>query len=579
MSSTMLKVAGLLNIFTVAMLPVSLHGPIQSPTTPFINGPAGGTKIIASADTVDSNGCALEPPVAGYAHWYDARDIDGDGVLNEESDTDPVATWVDKGSAGKDLSQSTSGYRPVVETDCRGVTGSRCVLFQDVDDTLAAATASDWDFLSDDSTDYNVLVAAYTNTSVASNGQVLFGTIYDTLAPSGNGAMFGGMASSVATTVGMPGYRIGTGYTDYRVKYGVQSGTSFILNPEYTISDDGLTMYINGHALPATTHATHNAADCPLYLARASNASNCTTDVSPSWYGGIHQVLIYKTTLSDGDRESTNDWMRCLQGAQPLPTTDSQGCDMEPPVSGYALWFDGRDVDGNGMEDSTDAASMSAWTPKGTLSAGYRAETVVQGTGASQPTVDDDCITTDGPWCVYFDGGDYLAGNTASNWNFMHNGTDLTMFIVSGVSSINPSSYGNLFSVGATISESSPGLGFTMADSAQTIKVRGGDAATYPLNIAKTSLTAGNFYVSSAVIDLDATQTLYVDGVSAGTASIASTDLNDNLTIAAYIGARNDNPAAGLITGNIQQVLVYPSALSSGDRTSMETWLGCLRGD
>lgn len=577
MSSTMLKVAGLLNMFTVAMLPVSLHGPVQSPTTDFIAGPASGTKVVVSGESADSNGCALEPPVEGYAHWYDARDIDGDGILDEENDTDQVATWVDKGSAGKDLSQATSSNRPVVETDCRGVTGSRCVLFQDTNDTLAAATASDWDFISDDSTDYNVLVSAYTNTAAGSNAQVLVGTISDTLSPSGNGAMFGGMASSVATTVGMTAYRKGTGYTDYRIKYGVQSGTSFILNPEYTISDDGLTMYINGHALPSTTHATHNAADCPLYLARASNVSNCTADTSTSWYGGIHQVLIYKTTLSDNDREAVNDWMRCLQGAEPIPTTDSQGCDMEPPVAGYALWFDGRDVDGNGLEDSTDAVSMAAWTPKGTLSAGYRAETVVQGTGASQPTLDDDCITTDGPWCAYFDGGDYVAGSTASSWDFLNDGTDKTMFLLAQTTGT-ANGDGILSSGG--YSGTNDGIFIYTDNNIRSLWMGDvGGAAVVNLNADNTSgTTDASVKLWSYVINFDNDGRAYLDGSATGTdTSFTSSQADGGSTTALEIGRYLS--ATYAFTGNVLQFIIFPSALSSGDRTSVETWLGCLRGD
>lgn len=69
--------------------------------------------------------------------WYDANDItDADGTA--------VATWTDKGGNGKDLTQSTAGSRPTIQTGSQG----RVVRFAG-SHWLSAATASDWKFLHD----------------------------------------------------------------------------------------------------------------------------------------------------------------------------------------------------------------------------------------------------------------------------------------------------------------------------------------------------------------------------------------------------------------------------------------------
>ena len=53
------------------------------------------------------------PVTSGLVGWFDAQDIDGDGLTNDNpADAAHVPTWIDKSSAGNDLT-STSGSQPL----------------------------------------------------------------------------------------------------------------------------------------------------------------------------------------------------------------------------------------------------------------------------------------------------------------------------------------------------------------------------------------------------------------------------------------------------------------------------------
>ena len=80
-------------------------------------------------------------PVAGYKAWYDASDTATITVSGSA-----VTQWNDKSGNGYNLTQSTAAYRPLSGT--RTLNSKNVIDFDGSNDSLQAATASNWTFLS-----------------------------------------------------------------------------------------------------------------------------------------------------------------------------------------------------------------------------------------------------------------------------------------------------------------------------------------------------------------------------------------------------------------------------------------------
>jgi hypothetical protein len=86
---------------------------------------------------------ASAAPIANPAMWFDAQDIDGDGILgNNQANLSAVTTWVDKGSLQgvQNLSQATATQRPTYMTNVQN--GQATVEFDGTNDMLSATSLS-----------------------------------------------------------------------------------------------------------------------------------------------------------------------------------------------------------------------------------------------------------------------------------------------------------------------------------------------------------------------------------------------------------------------------------------------------
>lgn len=251
--------------------------------------------------------------------------------------------------------------------------------------------------------------------------------------------------------------------------------------------------------------------------------------------------------------------------------TDSNGCALTPPVAGYSVWFDARDIDGDGdFSDQSDAAAVTTWVPKG-----LSGESVTQGTAASKPTLDDDCVSTDTFWCVSFDGGDKLSGTTPSNWDFVNNGQDQSLFFL-GKKSGGASDQGPWSTGGHTGANNGTLLYF-----ASNTRAWGqGDVGSNFAVALNAGPSAGASEVSQTIwsftVNFDNDGKGYLNGTQTATdTSFTSAQADGGSTEALTLGAYG---GSFYFTGNLQQALQYPSALGTTDREAVEEWLSCLGG-
>jgi len=92
----------------------------------------GGAARAAITDPTDISGLQL---------WLDAQDVDGDGNSgNDPADGASLATWVDKSTNGRDLSQGTAGDQPLYRTN--QLSGYPVVMFDGANDRLSRSGMS-----------------------------------------------------------------------------------------------------------------------------------------------------------------------------------------------------------------------------------------------------------------------------------------------------------------------------------------------------------------------------------------------------------------------------------------------------
>jgi hypothetical protein len=110
---------------------------------------AGANKIVITATTPSGPKQIANLATAGFllpgAHtFFNSQNIDGQWNATL-SDNDAVAEWVNFGTSGLNVAQSTPGDRPVyVENEDRGLP---TIFSQSIDHTLVAATEAPWTYL------------------------------------------------------------------------------------------------------------------------------------------------------------------------------------------------------------------------------------------------------------------------------------------------------------------------------------------------------------------------------------------------------------------------------------------------
>jgi hypothetical protein len=254
-------------------------------------------------------------------------------------------------------------------------------------------------------------------------------------------------------------------------------------------------------------------------------------------------------------------------------------------ISGTALRFDGTDINGDGTIDSlANGTAIGTWVNKGTL-AGVNA---TQGTAARQPAVTNAAMN--GKAVVSFARGapsgatgteDYLEINNAALTNVLNN--PHTIFVVSRTNNGGADDGAAFNNYQAIVC--SPGNhndirfngGFTSGSTSVTTE------QWYGANAG--AIASSGPYTQGTVAVLDEVLTgnstagpssiqLFINGAAQPLATNADRINNSNPSIL-RIGSALTAWAnySWFLTGDVAEVLVYPSALSATDRQSVENFL------
>jgi hypothetical protein len=244
----------------------------------------------------------------------------------------------------------------------------------------------------------------------------------------------------------------------------------------------------------------------------------------------------------------------------------------EPQPSTVKVWLDADDA----STITESSGEVSQWDDKSTN--GY---SFTQATSTARP---DNGGTQNGRPTLNFDGGDWLESTSvASEWSFMHDGTQWTCFIVGkhGPSS-NPNSLAYYFGTSdATPSQIGYSLYtddravFSLNERVGTYIGRGANPAVVNQSSANGTVSLGQHNILSDQVDADnATaslrSTLRVNGGSAINLNASTGPVN---TGAPAVPLRIGSVNTGRLVGEIAELIIVDQWLSTSERERYEGYL------
>lgn|GEM_PF-3449861 len=241
--------------------------------------------------------------------------------------------------------------------------------------------------------------------------------------------------------------------------------------------------------------------------------------------------------------------------------------------SGARNWFNAQSIDGTYNSSLSADAAVTTWTNLGSLT-----ETMTQTTAANQPIYKMNCVN--GQACLRFDGTDFLKGVNASDYTFMHNGSDYTIFFLYKTTLSNPNSVYVAVSTANTAGASgSRGASFFLDDRvSQTREDKQmywiSTGAGFNLNAQPVddSAPAGEWNIVSGLVDDDGSTgmdvTQWINSRRITTNNIVTAYSATDPSSALSIGAQGNGGNA--LVGDMVQVIIYPTALTTAERASVE---------
>jgi len=238
-------------------------------------------------------------------------------------------------------------------------------------------------------------------------------------------------------------------------------------------------------------------------------------------------------------------------------------------VDGSHSCFLAQNINGTYNSGMTNADAVATWE-----NLGSSALDVTQGVGSAQPSYRTAVVG--GQPVVRCDGGDRVEASTASDWTFLHNGTDSSTEHVSATTAANPNAL--MFVLATTSGIGGAPVGMTTAYDDRTASVRNDrqqatiarvGAFALALNSpADNRMPAQKFNLSTLTIDDDgaggndgfyyANGALDVAGAQSGGYSAAAP--TGPINICSGVGG------ASSFTGDLFRVLIYQSALTATQR-------------
>jgi hypothetical protein len=425
-----------------------------------------------------------------------------------------VSQWNDKSGNGSHVSQATSANQPTYT--------SNGVLFDGVNDFLRSSVAIS-SFIT--ASDYTVFLYGI-NFSVTAGGPSYTGPMFI----SDENGWFGIFISS--TQVGAYNW---DGNADY-------AGVS------YTTSNNAIV----------TTQHTGGVLSASLFgntagTVASGNTGNLTfqLNLGRSYAGSFHtncrinELIIFNRALTVSERQQVEGYLAWKWGLQGPTFPLIVGTFNPTQISGCQLWLDGNDPAGTGVQPA-NGASISTWVDKSgngrngvnqataaTFGSNFQnSQGVLQFVGTQNYLVTYPSF----PNTAYTIFSVQRVTDGTTYRRVLHGGTNFALFL--GVSNSNVATFtGNSTSAWNDVAANSP--------------------ATTNLNTWRvvTMQVSGSSLIP------------FVDGTQQ-TSKTGTTGAFSNLNV----GAASDNGQAWI--GQIAEIVIYSSALSSSSRQQIETYLG-----
>lgn len=455
-----------------------------------------------------------------------------DGSYNSGvADLDAVATWTNLGSSAKNVTQGTGAAQPTLRT---GIVDDQPMVRCDGGDRVAAATAADWTFLHN-GTDWTIDAIAVQSQSNPNNQYAIASTANAVSTTSIGTVFFGDDRSSVSFNDRLRTLIVdnsGGAPIDLISVDDVWPAQKFSLVTSILDDDGGAGVdayqYCNGSACGTASQSGGYSASAPNQPLNLCALGAGTLPLT----GDVFRVLIYQSALTSTQRainQAVDEW--ALGSTLPVA----------PPT---------LHLDSSYLASVTTASStVTSWRSTGIITTAVTEATnppTHSGTG-STAQVDFDGTNDKLAWTA-------TLTPTASAWHVVAvvtpdavdtNGTGASCYVndaawqdSGGYRGLNfRSSAGTTYAIAYNYDGS--------ADCAETTITLGAK------QVLDASLSGGNVRIG-------------VNGGSLTTTASGNTSVS---TTAGNIGA--DYVGSRFFDGKIHELLVYPAALSSGDRTTL----------
>lgn len=257
----------------------------------------------------------------------------------------------------------------------------------------------------------------------------------------------------------------------------------------------------------------------------------------------------------------------------------------EPPVTtNLQVWLDSRDVDGDSdYTDQSEGASIQTWVDKGLIG-----DDLTQATANKRPSLVGGCTGANrdvDSYCVHFDDTsseeDWMAASTTSNYDFLNDGTNYTVYILSYQDN-DISTQASILDTGHLNSGSEAGT-FFFYDNAgghADYMLLQGDVTQNDPSIQPTANDApvDNWHVATYVCEFDVRCDIYTNGTLTGSdTSLVASAHEDGATGPLHLGTVIDENTY-FFKGDIAQVMIFTGNHDTSTRESVEEWLYEIKG-
>lgn len=297
----------------------------------------------------------------------------------------------------------------------------------------------------------------------------------------------------------------------------------------------------------------------------ASGAGAVSWSASPSGESGSCTGTTSWSCVVSVAPDATGEGVETITVSQSGGASDTETIGFY--VNGAHSCFLAQSVDGSYNSTLADLDPVATWE-----NLGSSALDVTQGTGTAQPTYRTGIVG--GQPVVRCDGGDRLAASAASDWIFLHNGTDTTVIASLQTTSANPNALMNVVSTAATVSTSSRGFVLFLDDRASVprnnlvgaIVSKGSAPSSILISSSDDDYPSAAWGQITYSTNVTAAEDgfLYSNGTSV--ASIATTSTFSTLAPVGALTLCSGTAGAEAFTGDVFVMLAYQVALTKTQR-------------